>query len=218
MPYRPEFASMSDEELITLFQSAAAPAEAATRHAIFTVIVERYQKRIYYAARKMLHGDHDMADEITQDTFVKAYDALASFRGDSKLYTWLYRITLNAVIQIGRKQKVRQMVGLESVEATAEAEDPGPAQQLIGNETTALIEEAIKTLPAKQQRVFLMRFYEELPYEEIAAITGTSVGGLKANYFHAVRKVGDYLKAAERSGSAPEKRLDGSELADGQAL
>ena len=194
MAYRPEYGALADEELLRLFQTNASSLE---RDAAFTTLVERYQKRIYFAARKMVHGDHDEADEIAQETFVKAYDALRNFRGESQLYTWLYRITMNTVIQRSRKQKVRQMVGLESVQELAE-EGVGPGDQLLKSETSRLIEEAIETLPPKQQRVFMMRFYEELPYEEIATIVGTSVGGLKANYFHAVRKIGDYLRASGR--------------------
>jgi RNA polymerase sigma-70 factor (ECF subfamily) len=143
----------------------------------------------------MVHGDHDEADEIAQETFVKAYTALQSFRGESKLHTWLYRIMMNAAIQKSRKKSVRQFVGLDSVEELAET-GMETDNKLLKSETTRLIEEAIETLPPKQQRVFMMRFYEELPYEEIASIVGTSVGGLKANYFHAVKKIGEYLHAS----------------------
>jgi len=169
----------------------------AERDAAFTTLVERYQKRLYFAARKMMHGNHDEADEIAQETFVKAYDALKTFRGEAKLYTWLYRIMMNAVIQRSRKQKVRQMLGLETVSELAE-EGAQADESLMKSETTRLIEAAIETLPPKQQRVFMMRFYEELPYEDISEIVGTSVGALKANYFHAVRKIGEYLQASGR--------------------
>jgi len=145
----------------------------------------------------MVHGDHDEADEIAQETFVKAYEALGNFRGEAKLYTWLYRIMMNAAIQRSRKAKSRPMVDLESIQELAE-EGVAPEDQLMKSETTRLIESAIQTLPPKQRRVFMMRFYEELPYEEIATIVGTSVGGLKANYFHAVRKIGEHLHAQER--------------------
>jgi RNA polymerase sigma factor (sigma-70 family) len=188
--YRPEFAQMTDEVLVGQCRAGGREKEAA-----FTELVVRYQKRIYLAARKMMHGDHDEADEIAQETFVKAYQALDSFRGDSQLYTWLYRIMMNTVIQRSRRSKVREMVGMDAIETHASNEIT-PDQRLISNETTRLLEEAIETLPPKQQRVFMMRFYEELPYEEIAGIVGTSVGGLKANYFHAVRKIGEYLKAS----------------------
>jgi RNA polymerase sigma-70 factor, ECF subfamily len=200
MAYRPEYRAITEEELVRLFQAGRDADARSTKDAAFTEIVERYQKRIYFAARKMVHGDHDEADEIAQETFVKAYEALGSFRGESKLYTWLYRIMINAAIQRSRKKKSRPTVDLESIQEFAE-EGVTPSDHLLKSETTRLIESAIETLPPKQQRVFMMRFYEELPYEEIAAIVGTSVGGLKANYFHAVRKIGEYLQAQERISS-----------------
>lgn len=181
---------MTDEELVGHCRTAGRDKDAA-----FTELVTRYQKRIYFAARKMVHGDHDEADEIAQETFVKAYQALETFRGESQLYTWLYRIMMNGVIQRSRRRSVREMVGMEAIETHASS-DATPDEGLISSETTRLLEEAIETLPPKQQRVFMMRFYEELPYEEIAKIVGTSVGGLKANYFHAVRKIGDHMKAS----------------------
>ncbi len=206
--YRPEYHALADEELVRLFQ--AGTGGRAERDAAFTELVTRYQKRIYLAARKMVHGNHDEADEIAQETFVKAYEALQNFRGESKLYTWLYRIMMNGVIQRSRKSKVRQFIGLDNVQELAE-EGIEPDALLLKSETTRLIEEAIETLPPKQQRVFMMRFYEELPYEDIAIIVGTSVGGLKANYFHAVRKIGEYLQASGRIIS-----LDRLELAESE--
>lgn len=188
MAYRHEYQLLSDEELVRLFQTGQA-------HAAFTVIVERYQRRIYSAARRMTEGDHDAADEIAQDTFVKAYQSLGRFRGESQLYTWLYRIMMNGVIQRSRQSKTRKNVGLDHAAELPTLEDT-PTDALERSETTKLIEEAIETLPPKQRQVFLMRFYDELPYEEIAEIVGTSVGGLKANYFHAVKKVGEFVKEA----------------------
>src|ERR1035437_1155436 len=191
MPYRTDHATMTDADLVRLCQTSAHEKDGA-----FTALVVRYQKRIYLAARKMVHGDHDEADEIAQETFVKAYEALASFRGEAKLYTWLYRIMMNNVIQRSRRKSVREFVRMDDIETAPASEEIAPDEGMISTETTRLIEEAIESLPPKQQRVFIMRFYDELPYEEIAKIVGTSVGGLKANYFHAVRKIGDYLKAS----------------------
>lgn len=191
MPYRTDYVTMTDADLVRLCQTSAHEKDGA-----FTSLVVRYQKRIYLAARKMVHGDHDEADEIAQETFVKAYEALASFRGESQLYTWLYRIMMNGVIQRSRRKSVREFVRMEDMETAPPSEEIAPDEGMISTETTRLIEEAIESLPPKQQRVFVMRFYDELPYEEIAKIVGTSVGGLKANYFHAVRKIGDYLKAS----------------------
>jgi RNA polymerase sigma-70 factor (ECF subfamily) len=150
----------------------------------------------------MTEGDHDAADEIAQDTFVKAYHALAKFRSESQLYTWLYRIMMNGVIQRSRQSKTRQNVGLDHAAELASLEG-SPSDGMERSETAKLIEEAIETLPPKQRQVFLMRFYDEMPYEEIAQIVGTSIGGLKANYFHAVKKIGEYLKEAGAVSGLP---------------
>ena len=187
MELREEYAHLSDEELAAKFRDGE-------KRVSFTMIVERYQKRIYYSARKLVNGDHDEADEIAQETFVKVYEALDSFRGDAKLYTWIYRIMMNAVIYKSRRKKVRKNVGLEEVEDTLESGEHSAHEQMERREMTALIEEAIATVPPKQREVFLLRFYDEMPYEEMSQILGTSVGGLKANYFHAVKKIGEYVQ------------------------
>ena len=187
MSLREDYAQLSDEELAARFRDGE-------KRVSFTLIVERYQKRIYYSARKLVNGDHDEADEIAQETFVKVYEALDSFRGDAKLYTWIYRIMMNAVIYKTRRKKVRKNVGLEEVEDTLQSHDHSPMERMERSEMTALIEEAIKTVPPKQREVFLLRFYDEMPYEEMSQILGTSVGGLKANYFHAVKKISEYVQ------------------------
>lgn len=189
MSLRDEYVGLSDEELVARFQ-------AGERHTSFTILIERYQKRIYYGARKMVGGDHDEADEIAQETFVKVYEALDSFRGDAKLYTWMYRIMVNGVIYKSRRKKIHKDVDLDDLANILEAEGASPVEAMERSEMTKLIETAIETLPPKQREVFLMRFYEEMPYEEIATILGTSVGGLKANYFHAVKKIGEYVQQA----------------------
>jgi RNA polymerase sigma factor (sigma-70 family) len=186
MAYRHEYALLTDEELVELFHRGE-------KHGSFTAIIERYQKKIYFAAKRMLDGDHDDADDVAQETFVKAYEALGNFRAESKLYTWLYRIMANTVIQKSRKSKTRKTVGLEDVIELKESDELTPDAAMVRRETTKIIEEAVEVLPPKQRQVFMMRFYDELPYEEIAKIVGTSVGGLKANYFHAVKKIGEYL-------------------------
>ena len=187
MDLRQEYAHLSDEELAARFREGE-------RRVSFTLIVERYQKRIYYSARKLVNGDHDEADEIAQETFVKVYEALDSFRGEAKLYTWIYRIMMNAVIYKSRRKKARNNIGLEEVVDTLETEEHSPHEAMERMEMTALIEEAIATVPPKQREVFLLRFYDEMPYEEMSQILGTSVGGLKANYFHAVKKISEYVQ------------------------
>lgn len=198
MSLREEYALLSDEELAERFR-------AGERHTSFTALVERYQKRIYFSARRMVNGDHDEADEIAQETFVKAYEALANFRGESKFYTWLYRIMMNSVIYRSRRQKARKTVALDEVEDELQASSGEPQSDLEREETKKLIEEAIERLPPKQREVFMLRFYDELPYEEIAQIVGTSVGGLKANYFHAVKKIGEYVRMQGNINLAPAR-------------
>ncbi|MBS1904746.1 MAG: sigma-70 family RNA polymerase sigma factor [Bacteroidetes bacterium] len=189
MSLRDEYAGLSDQELVDRFRSGE-------QRVSFTMLVERYQKRIYFAARKMVNGNHDEADEIAQETFVKAYEALGSFRGESQFYTWIYRIMMNAVIYRQRKRKAHTMVEIDDVASELVSDDASPHDGIERQEITSLIEAAIATLPPKQREVFLMRFYDEMPYEDIASILGTSVGGLKANYFHAAKKVTEYVQRA----------------------
>jgi RNA polymerase sigma-70 factor (ECF subfamily) len=108
MALRDEYIKLSDEELAACFR-------AGERNVSFTMLVERYQKRIYLSARRMAGGNHDEADDIAQETFVKMYEALDGFRGEAKLYTWLYRIMMNAVIHRTRKKKTRNAVNLDDV-------------------------------------------------------------------------------------------------------
>jgi RNA polymerase sigma factor (sigma-70 family) len=187
MALRDEYTKLSDEDLAARFR-------AGERNVSFTMLVERYQKRIYLSARRMAGGNHDEADDIAQETFVKMYEALDGFRGEAKLYTWLYRIMMNAVIHRTRKKKTRNAVNLDDVGDTLVSSELSPDSRMEKTEMTRLIEEAIEQLPPKQREVFLLRFYDELPYEEIAQAVGTSVGGLKANYFHAVKKIGEYVQ------------------------
>ena len=194
MALRDEYALLSDEELALRFRGGE-------RNVSFTVLVERYQKRIYFSARRAVNGDHDEADEIAQETFVKMYEGLDSFRGEAKLYTWLYRIMMNAVIYKTRRKKIRKNVGLDEVAETLQSVEIGAAEKMESAEMTRHIEEAIESLPEKQREVFMMRFYDEMPYEEIAEITGTSVGGLKANYFHAAKKVGKFVQGKVKNVS-----------------
>jgi RNA polymerase sigma factor (sigma-70 family) len=187
MDLRTEYANLSDEELAAKFREGE-------KRVSFTMIVERYQKRIYHSARKLVSGDHDEADEIAQETFVKVYEALDNFRGEAKLYTWIYRIMMNAVMYKSRRKKVRKHTGLDEIENVLESGEHSPHERMERTEMTQSIEEAIATLPEKQKEVFLLRFYDEMPYEDISQILGTSVGGLKANYFHAVKKIAEYVK------------------------
>ena len=177
----------SDGELVSKFQDGSESA--------FNELVLRYQEKIYWVARRF-SGSHDNADDITQEVFCKMYDSLKEFRGDSSLYTWLYRIAVNVSLNHLRKQKVREFLRIDEMFEVESSAEESPEAIVEKNEYLSLIERAVATLPEKQKTVFVMRYYEEMPYEEIAKVLETSVGGLKANYFHAVKKVGDYIRRA----------------------
>lgn len=160
----------------------------------FNQLVLRYQERVYWIVRRMI-SDHDEADDITQNVFIKAYRSLHSFKGNSGFYTWLYRIAVNFSLNEIRRKKIRQIFSLErDAPRQIASGDDLPLERMEKEEQQLLIRQAIDRLPDKQKKVFVLRYYEELPYEEISKILNTSVGGLKANYFHAVQKIGTYLK------------------------
>ncbi len=162
----------------------------------FNEIVRRYQQKIYWLARRMI-GSHEEADDIVQEVFVKVYSSLKNFRSDSSLYTWLYRIAANHAINILRKKKIIEFVSFDNIlhaQSASEDENLNPVKLLESKEINSLLQEAILTLAPKQKKVFLLRYYNELSYEEISKILNTSVGGLKANYFHALKNIQKYVK------------------------
>ena len=177
-----------DLELIDLFRQG--------NESAFNEIVRRYQEKLYWVARRFVN-DHDEADDVVQEVFIKAYDALKDFRSESGLYTWLYRIAVNMSLNVVRKRKVREFLQLDTLLGEEQSSEDRPDEALERSEHRSLVQEAVNKLPEKQRAVFVMRYYEELSYEEIAAILKTSVGGLKANYFHAIRKIGEYVKRAQ---------------------
>jgi RNA polymerase sigma-70 factor (ECF subfamily) len=180
----------SDLELVELFQQG--------NEAAFNELVRRYQEKVYWIARRFVN-DHDQADDVVQEVFVKVYSALKQFRGESSVYTWLYRITVNVALNALRKQRIKNFIRIDEFFETAEDESEQPDAIVERDEQQALIEEAIARLPEKQKAVFILRYHEELPYEEISHILNTSVGGLKANYFHAAKKIGEYIQRAHRT-------------------
>jgi RNA polymerase sigma factor (sigma-70 family) len=176
---------MSDEELLALFE------HPDTRRNGFNQLVRKYQQKVYWLVRKMV-VDHDDANDITQDIFVKAWTALETFRGDSKLYTWLYRIASNEAINFLNKKRRRFFVPIYDVEN--ELNEKLEADPVLSGDAIQLkLQKALLKLPEKQRLVFNLKYYEELPYEEISEITGTSVGALKASYHWATKKIEDFL-------------------------
>lgn len=158
----------------------------------FNTLMLRYQEKIYWIVRRMV-PDHDDADDIAQNVFIKAYTSLRSFKGDSSFYTWIYRIAVNLSLNEIRRKKLRRTFAIDEEIHQVASSDAHPLERLEQEERTQQIRDAIERLPEKQKKVFLLRYYEELPYDEIARILGTTVGGLKANYFHAVKKIGIHL-------------------------
>ncbi len=159
----------------------------------YNEIVRKYQQQVYWVIRKMVLS-HDDADDITQEVFIKVYSALMDFREESNLFTWLYRIATNYAINHIRKVKVKNTVSVELVSEVMVSEDKRTDEVLDEEKRRKILEDAIETLPPQQRAVFNMRYYDELPYEEISKILKKSVGGIKANYFHAVKKIGEYVK------------------------
>jgi RNA polymerase sigma-70 factor (ECF subfamily) len=175
----------NDSELIRQFKNGDVKG--------YNEIVRKYQKQVYWVIRKMVL-DHDEADDITQEVFIKVHSALKDFREESNLFTWLYRIATNYSINHLKKVKTRSTVSVEIVAEALESNEKGTDERIDEVQRRKILEEAIDTLPAQQRAVFDLRYYDQLPYDEIAGILGKSVGGIKANYFHAVKKIGECVK------------------------
>ena len=171
---------MTDQEIIALW-------EAGQQQRAFNEIVRNYSERLYWHVRRFVCS-HEDTDDLLQEIFIKIWAALPSFRGEAQLFTWLYRIATNETLNYLRKQKVRASLRFQSLDAEMERridEDP----YFNGTEAQRLLTKAIARLPEKQRIVFSLRYYEEMKYEDIAAITGTSVGALKASYHIAYEKL-----------------------------
>ena len=176
---------MEDHEILLKFQ------DPASRNLAFNQLVRKYQQKVYWHVRKMVI-DHDDADDLTQDVFVKVWKHLPTFRQDAQLFTWIYRIATNECLSFLGSKRRKFLLPLTDVGAElAQKIEADPA--LAGDEIELTLQKAILTLPDKQRLVFNLRYYDEMPYEQMAEVTGTSVGALKASYHHAVRKVEDYV-------------------------
>ena len=152
---------------------------------------ERYCQRT--DARLTVHVEYK-ADDVVQDSLVKIYAGLSGFRGEANLSTWIYRIAMNLSLNALRKKRLRTMLHLDELEEEPAAEEEGSDIQVLRQEYETMLRRAVELLPAKQKMVFILRYYEDLSYGEIAAILKKSEGGLKANYFHAVQKIEQSMK------------------------
>lgn len=171
---------MSDEELVKKF--------LAGEESAFNQLVRRYQQKIYWHARR-LTGNHLDADDILQEVLLVMYKKLRDYKFESSLYTWIYKITYTRSLNLIKSNKLKRFfsIGSEETPDIKGAEDL--VRDLENREKLQILDKVLKQLPVKQREVFVMRHFDELSYEEIAEITGKSVGGLKANYFHALNKV-----------------------------
>ena len=171
---------MTDKEILELYK-------AGEREKAFGEIVESYSERLYWHVRRFLCS-HEDTDDLLQEIFIKIWSSLSSFRGDSSLYTWIYRIATNESLNFLQKQKIRAALRFESMSSKFEEkidEDNG----VDGNEAQKALMKAVQRLPAKQRTVFIMRWFDDLSYEDISEILGTSVGALKASYHFASEKI-----------------------------
>jgi len=164
-----------------------------TRSFAFNQLVKMYQEVLYYHIRRIVIS-HDDADDVLQNTFLKAWKNIERFRGDSSIKTWLYRIGTNEAITFLNKKKKRLYQGVEALENDLR-HSLRNSEFIDGDEIQMKLQEAILTLPEKQRLVFNMRYFQEMRYSEISGILDISVGGLKANYHHAVKKIEKYLQA-----------------------
>jgi RNA polymerase sigma-70 factor (ECF subfamily) len=160
----------------------------------FSVLIEKYKRKIYLTAYRLL-GNHEDADDITQETIIKIYKELKNFRRESSFYTWIYRIVTNLSLNELKRKKVKKFFDFDEVdEWLFKDENQSPELSYRENELSNKIKEALNKLPEKQRLVFTLRYYDGLSYVEISELLGTSVGALKANYFHAVNKLQKELK------------------------
>jgi RNA polymerase sigma factor (sigma-70 family) len=162
-----------------------------TRNYGFNMLVRAYQQRVYWHVRKMVI-DHDDADDLTQEVFIKIHRYIDNFREDSQLFTWIYRIATNECLTFLQKKKRRFFLPIGDVEGELVAKVYS-SSDISGDEIQKKLQKALLKLPDKQRLVFNMKYFEDLSYEQMSEITTTSVGALKASYHHAVKKIEDLL-------------------------
>ena len=165
--------------------------DSKTQNVAFQKLLSTYQKPLYNHIRNIVLN-HDDADDVLQNTFVKVFQNLKNFKGESKLFSWMYRIATNEAIGFLNQKAKKSGISSQAVQDNAIANLKADVY-FDGNEIQLKLQQAINTLPDKQQRVFKMKYFEELKYEEISEIVGTSVGALKASYHHAVKKIESFL-------------------------
>lgn len=176
---------LQDRELLEKF------ANEQTRNYAYNLLVRKYQKKVYGLVRKMVISHAD-ADDLTQEVFIKIWHKLPGFRQEAQLYTWIYRIATNECLNFLRKKKRRFFIPVHDV--TRELSEKLDTDPLVtGDEVQLKLQKAVLQLPEKQRLVFNLKYFEEMPYQQMSEVLGTSVGALKASYHHAVKKIEDFI-------------------------
>ena len=176
----------NEKEIVVLLQDPARQREAFAR------IVKEYSEQLYWQVRRLVLT-HEDANDILQNTFIKAWTNIEYFRGDAKMSTWLYRIALNECLTFLNKQRASQQLSINEAE-TEMMNQLESDTYFDGDETQKIFLQAVKQLPDKQQMIFNLKYFKEMKYEEISEILGTSIGALKASYHHAVKKIESFLE------------------------
>ena len=164
--------------------------DVTRRERAFTMLVEHFKEQLYWQIRRMVLT-HDDADDVLQNTFIKAWTGLDGFRGDAKLSTWLFRIANNETLNF--LERKRQTLSIDDEAAVSVAARLESDPYFDGDETAQQLQEAVASLPDKQRQVFNLKYFEEMKYEDMSDLLGTSVGALKASYHHAVKKISDFF-------------------------
>jgi RNA polymerase sigma-70 factor, ECF subfamily len=175
----------SEKELLALYNTGQ------NQDYVFNILVNEYKERLYWHIRKILIN-HEDTDDVLQNTFIKAWKGLSSFREDSNLFTWLYRIATNEALSFLRQKKRVGFLPWSGVEKNL-SETLESDEYFNGDALQIKLQKAILNLPDKQRIVFNMKYFDEMKYEEISGVLRTSVGALKASYHHAVKKIEKYM-------------------------
>jgi RNA polymerase sigma factor (sigma-70 family) len=178
-------ATIQDTELLLQFRNPD------TKEKAFTAIIKKYQEKLYWHVRRMV-VEHEDANDVLQNVFIRVWNGLENFREDSQLYTWLYRIATNECLSYLDQQKRKSSLSLSDVESNLSNKIVAD-KHFDPNKLEWKLQLAIQQLPEKQRVVFTLRYYDEMPYEEMSRVLDTSEGALKASYHHAVKKIEDYI-------------------------
>lgn len=176
---------LADNELLQQFRIPS------SREKAFTAIIKKYQERLYWHIRRLV-VDHEDANDVVQNMFIKVWKALDNFREDSQLYTWLYRIATNESLTFIAQSKKRKAYSI-SDEENGLSNQLKAADNFDGNKAEWKLQLAMQQLPEKQRVVFNLRYYDEMPYQEMSRVLDTSEGALKASYHHAVKKIENFI-------------------------